>query len=98
MSTAEIQRDFDLFFNEMGYEALDVSYNIERLELKEDEEFKQIDKEWENKIQEFIEARKSENEKMRARAEELRADKNLKILKDAKYDKMVDYEDAEEAI
>jgi hypothetical protein len=35
---------------------------------------------------------------MRARAEELRADKNLKILKDAKYDKMVDYEDAEEAI
>jgi hypothetical protein len=40
MSTAEIQRDFDLFFNEMGYEALDVSYNIERLELKEDEEFK----------------------------------------------------------
>lgn len=40
MSTAEIQRDFDLFFNEMGYEALDVSYNIERLELKEHEEFK----------------------------------------------------------
>lgn len=35
---------------------------------------------------------------MKARAEELKAEKKLKILKDPKYEKMIDYEDAEEAI
>jgi HSP90 family molecular chaperone len=64
----------------MGYEAYDIPFNIERHKLAEDEEYKKIDKEWEDKIKDFIEERKAENEKMRARAEELKAEKKLKIL------------------
>lgn len=50
MLNAEIQRDFDFFFNEMGYEANDIGFNIKRLDLTEDEELKKIEKEWETKI------------------------------------------------
>jgi hypothetical protein len=34
----------------MGYEAYDIPFNIERHKLAEDEEYKKIDKEWEDKI------------------------------------------------
>ena len=54
----------DHFFNETGIEEEDVEPSIKRLELEEDQEFKDIIEEYKKKSDEFLASKKDETAQM----------------------------------
>jgi hypothetical protein len=63
----------DEFFNTFSIEEEDVEPSIRRLKLEEDEEFKAILTEWENKSKDFLDSKKDETAKIMAAAAEFKA-------------------------
>lgn len=63
----------DKFFNETGIEEEDVEPSIKRLNLEEDEEYKQIVEEFKKLSEEFLASKKDETAAMMQKAAEVRA-------------------------
>lgn len=69
----------DLLFIKTGIEEADVEPSVERLKLREDEEYKNVCKEWAEKSQAFLTLKAKENVKNHSAAEAQRARQRVEL-------------------
>jgi hypothetical protein len=69
----------DLLFIKTGIEEADVEPSVDRLKLREDEEYKKVCKEWAEKSQAFLTLKAKENVKNHSAAEAQRARQRVEL-------------------